>query len=290
METHMHTTRRADPRRAKERDMGRSVLPSTARRDARRTLASVRRKHRRAVAQDLASWRDTRPCACGDLDENWDCPGNRCDGVGPDYPLSEHLEAVRERRGADKIGPLQRWAGERIEGLKAELGVVGPATAADAADLARCLRSVLPPGVIGWHAMGHLRWLIEEPWWRRMAVTPTVPSRRDRLVDLARWALETGRHRQLNTVVKAAALPLSPFASRTSPDARFAALTRGDDPRRWTRAWGVAWRPLHGAHDVEAWAGATAGFGYHHDAAGAVMAWAGDLGWYDPRRAHRGPR
>jgi hypothetical protein len=302
----MHQTRRHDPRRAKERDMARSILPSTSRAAARRSLDAVRRRHRRQVNQQLAAWRDRRPCGCwdpgGDADDAelgagafcarefcagafaGDACGDSCsDIVVADYPLSEHLEAISSRRNADKIAPLERWALRRVEEIRVELSVTGTPTGAEVADISRQLRALLPPGVIGWHAMSHLRWIIDEPWWRRPLDRPVRMTLAERLADLGRWALETGRHRQLNSVVRANCLAVG------DDDCLFERIA-GDDAARWTRTLGLAWRPLHGVDDLGRWAEAHARrtrWDGTSPVTDAIMRWAVTTGWRDPQPSTR---
>lgn len=69
-------------------DVIRSVLPSTARRDARRTRQLIHRAARRKVNVALRA---------GDVDAFVDIRG----------PIEE---MIWDRRAGDKVGPLVRWA------------------------------------------------------------------------------------------------------------------------------------------------------------------------------------
>jgi len=147
-----HTTRRTDPRAAKARDIARSVLPSSGRHRARKELDGLRRRHRHHANARARAIR-TLPCLCTDLDDvdlfdtdlSDDCP--RCDAdpvLGSEYPLSDHLYAISDRRENDKVGPLLRWGARYADGL-----------APDEAE--HRLRTLVPDGVIGAHAITHLR-------------------------------------------------------------------------------------------------------------------------------------
>src|SRR3954452_1108450 len=105
----MHTTRPADPRPVQQPHITRSLLPATDRRAARRSLTAVRRADRRVnKIATLAATRDARTCSCpGDplAAIELDCP--RCDAdPWRDYPRSEHLGVIWERRACDKVAPL----------------------------------------------------------------------------------------------------------------------------------------------------------------------------------------
>jgi hypothetical protein len=153
----MHRTRRREPRAAKQRDIARSVLPSTSRKGARRALRSIRRADRRAVKHALTTFREARiglpedgfgVCWCvpgrGSLTDTSSTIG--CDLCGltlPDYPLGEHLHAMSERRGHDRLGSLLRWAKTETDGMEPDRA-------------RRHLQRILPAGVIGTHAVTHL--------------------------------------------------------------------------------------------------------------------------------------
>jgi hypothetical protein len=87
---------------AKKRDMMRSILPSTRRKGARDDLAHIRRNNRHHINQHLAEFRGPSSGAIehyeyGDYDLNH-------------YPDGEIKWAVWERRAADKVAPIIRWA------------------------------------------------------------------------------------------------------------------------------------------------------------------------------------
>jgi len=87
----------------KTRDMARSVLPSTARRGARKEKAIIRgkdRAHLRAALHEIATLDDP-----DDFEGDTDRPFRRRDLE----------EMVYERRVADKVGPLVQWALRTVE-------------------------------------------------------------------------------------------------------------------------------------------------------------------------------
>jgi hypothetical protein len=147
----------------KRRDMARSILPSKNREPARAALAEVKRANRRAIAHELGRFAGQRVLlddVADDLDD-WD---ERTD-LGR-YPYVEIHANVRWRRDGDKLNHFIRWA---------------IATTADVPidDRLSQLRSMLPGGLIGDHAMTHLarepqlRRLLEHEW-RRVRVRPSV--------------------------------------------------------------------------------------------------------------------
>lgn len=180
----------------KHRDMARSILPSRAR-SMLAQLASVRRAARHDIARELASL--TRRGRVHDWDEwdDWDEKGDR-----HAYPDIEIRQLVYWRRTADKLNHFERWAIEVTKHLPIE-------------DRLGHMRAVLPRGLIGDHAMSHLRNRPElNPHHYRHRV-PDLPYRgvraarqraeHDRLRELLVSVLDVGGHRALNMAVKAAA-------------------------------------------------------------------------------------
>jgi hypothetical protein len=260
--------------------MARSVLPSTARHGVRADLDATRRRYRRRVRGALRQVQPT--CSCVDVPGTVAVGCGRCDvDIHVDYPLSAHLGIDAARRRADKVAPLVRWGRVQVGDLDGDTA------------LAR-LRSMLPPGVIGAHAVSHLVWagVVDDgrrAWWPARPGRRPVVARTERLEALARWALVTGRHGELNrrcpeVLVAAASDPgVSAADDRTVVEAtaRFRARA-GDDPAvtfrdlrgcRWAR------RPLAGAHDVDAWA---ATVDHLRFPVSGLVAWASAQGWADP--------
>jgi hypothetical protein len=140
----------------KSRDMARSILPSRAR-STTAHLALTRRANRRAVGQKLSYIR------AGDRgdQENWD---ERSDLRA--YPDIEIGMIVRWRRGADKLNHFERWAVQVTKPLPVE-------------DRLGYMRAMLPGGLIGDHALSHLRRLPElnpdHLCQRRLKTDPPLP-------------------------------------------------------------------------------------------------------------------
>jgi len=181
----------------KHRDMARSILPSRAR-SIPAQLARVRRSGRRGVARDLASL--TRQGRVGRSD--WDDWDEEVDLRA--YPDIEIRLVVRQRRSADKLNHFERWAIEVTKDLPPH-------------DRLGHLRAVLPGGLIGDHAMSHLRNRPElNPHHYRHHQPPRLSyqevfaarslAEHDRLREVVLALLEApGGHKALNAAVKAAA-------------------------------------------------------------------------------------
>lgn len=169
----------------KHRDIARSILPSTSRSVAS-DLAAAKRHNRRAVRADLRALRR----------DEYD------DGVVDVRRTADHeINRLRRyRRGADKLNHFERWAVRVTRDMPIE-------------ERLGWLRSVLPGGLIGDHALSHLRripeldphaerrypWRFEDPdAWRRGQVT-----RRRRLgAALPRAIEEPGGHRAINLALR----------------------------------------------------------------------------------------
>ena len=123
---------------AKRRQMARSLLPSTARREAARDLARVRRRGRRQLADDLRFL--SGPAAV--VAERWD--DATFDGRA--WPQREIKEAVWDRRAYDKVGPFERWA-------------VAVTAHLEPPDRLDAMRGLVPPGLMGRHALSHIDFL-----------------------------------------------------------------------------------------------------------------------------------
>ena len=77
-----------------------------------------------------------------------------------DDPRAEIALLVDDRRWADKLAPLRRWAAHELRGrsIHDDADVV--------AEVVR-LRAKLPNDLAGRHAAGHLEWIIERRKWSR---------------------------------------------------------------------------------------------------------------------------
>jgi hypothetical protein len=175
---------------AKRRDIARSVLPSTDRKAARRKLAAVKRRSRRAVRSDLRSISRARRAEPVVVEYD----GARFDPRS--YPDAEIRRAVRRRRSGDKLGPIVRWA--KVTTLELPIEDRLPAA-----------RALLAGNVAGRHAVGHLAMddhfrMPNEPltWWDVRWLELQQLS----LVDLRALTirvLEDGDHAELNRQLKA---------------------------------------------------------------------------------------
>lgn len=178
----------------KRRDMARSVLASTKRRRASAGLASVRRRYRRSVHQQLAR-------LSGPLDVSAVLEFD----LGGDSRYPNHLihDEILDRRSYDKVAPLIRWAVASTAHIRLE-------------DRMSHVAAMLPANLIGAHAVSHLahheelavdkphRWVY--PVQHRHPLDDCAA-----LGDLLRRVLEEGHHRALNALLKGAAEPMRPL-------------------------------------------------------------------------------
>lgn len=280
----MHTSRHLDPAAAKRRDRARSILPSTNRLAARQRLDAIRRHNRRAVTQSLAAL--TRGgCACDladapDVPDVPDVPCAVCDYVEPAYPRSEHLLAITRRRDADKLGPVLRWARQHRDAEAASLGV-DELEAHQATDLVRRLRADLPDGVIGWHAVSHLRFEVEpRPAWWTQWQQASIASPVATLASMAQWAIATGRHKALNQ----ACVAITGYRAVDEPTSSELGVHYQPCPTGWVQRYMMRWRPLAGVHDVDDWAVSVT------VSAAPLLTWAITQGWVPPDACYRSQR
>lgn len=120
----------------KLREMARSILPSSRRKSSRDSLALAKRRNRRTMRMALRAALNE-----GELEDN----------VDPyDYPDHEIRGLVRDRQNGDKLNHFIKWA-------KAHTADMGD----DASGRFAKMRSILPDGLIGWHACTHLRFINE---------------------------------------------------------------------------------------------------------------------------------
>jgi len=126
----------------KKRTMLRSVLPSTARKTVRADLATLKRKSRRALRQALHN-------VAVDI-ERWDEQAGFDDILY--IPRRQYSDdygfIVSERRGADNVAALLRWAPSQVKGVRLE-------------DRLSKFRAMLPHNTIGRHAASHVKDLSE---------------------------------------------------------------------------------------------------------------------------------
>jgi hypothetical protein len=163
--------------------MARSILPSTDR-SVSRHRAGLHRASRRAVRLTLAR-------IAGDP-EVWDDDADVWES-----PQHDICAMARSRRYADKLNHFQRWATRVTEGLKPE-------------DRLSRMRAVLPAGLIGEHAVQHLKTLpaflteherMRRATWRKMA--PSSWMDRGELAEVLRTILAApDGHRLFNHALK----------------------------------------------------------------------------------------
>lgn len=187
---------------SKDRDMARSILPSRHRRTARAAKARIKRAHRRSVARDLEAAARLR-----DLHE-WDD-----DADLRRRPSADIRRVVQGRRAGDKLHHFERWA----------IAVTADLPVEERLD---AMRRRLPRGLVGDHAMAHLRWRPElqpDPtyhwraaWLRRLAEAQRArDEERSALVRAVEDLVDHGGHRSLNAAMKATARPAAGLPARS---------------------------------------------------------------------------
>lgn len=221
---------------AKQRNMIRSILPSTGRKRARTSLAMAKRHNRRYIRQalhnvalDVELWEETT---------GYDEYPYEDRGWG-EYSIRQ---IVSDRRGADKVAPMMRWAPSQVEGVRRE-------------DRMSKLLAILPKNTIGRHAASHVdkTEAFATPddiakgyyWWQHH----NSPEKRAELafVNACRFAalaerlekvLHDRRHRELNRILKKPVV---------RSERQRVAMYKYD----WVRLPDEPGRPLYGRHDIE---------------------------------------
>lgn len=236
----------------KPRDMARSVLPSTYRRRARADRAAVRSRERARLRAELHAVAGFADPDDYDGDLTW-------------VARRDLAELVADRRSGDKVGPLTRWAARTVE--------ADPTLAA--APLRERLdhfRPLLPPGIVGRHALFHLVWALDdEPYWwptGRTRPGPTGPSLHDKVAAI----IAAGRHGELNrrirhacagVVIQRITLPREYLIDDDHPAPGLLLPRRTVEHRRR-----IYPRYLAGAHDIDAFVADTG----RNGAAGGIAA------------------
>jgi hypothetical protein len=166
----------------KVRDMARSVLPSTARAAARKMRRDVHRAARRDAA--IAAY---------------------VDGVTPTDHRSRMAALVEDRRSADKIAPLVRWALHHVR-------VDDALRTAPYREQVAHFRKLLPDNTIGRHAVGHIASALadnhEAPPWRWFDRFSSPRESQATVEPLVRGLYEAGYHGELNKRLKVAQSPV----------------------------------------------------------------------------------
>lgn len=185
-------------------DIIRSVLPSTARNDARNTRKHIHRAERRSINAALQRG-DNEPLARDSRDD--------------------FAELVADRRGADKTAPLVRWA---LHHARTSPKLCG----ASLDEQVDYFRQLLPDNTIGRHALSHIALPLElahpdSTWrWSGRFYRP-LPDRGAPIEPLVRVLYEAGYHRELNHRLKTVGLltlagvaDIERFAGATDRSAR----------------------------------------------------------------------
>lgn len=124
----------------KLRDMARSVLPSTRRKSAKAEKQQVARKNRRQINRDCK--------ASISYEDYLECPAE-------DHKIDTRKKAdnytylLSNRRGADKVGPLIRWAQAKVRKENIDLH-----------NAEFYFKAILPKNLIGNHAWTHLEYYL----------------------------------------------------------------------------------------------------------------------------------
>lgn len=147
----------------KVRTMVRSILPSTARRSAKKDKDHVHRSNRRASTHRLAHYKGPQSYVIDEFeDSNYDFE------FWTEIKDFGYGEIIYDRRAHDKLAHFEMWAYQRTKHLRPE-------------DRLSKMRGLLPPGVIGEHALSHLDFLeppnYEAPLWRRNFDEAMLPRR-----------------------------------------------------------------------------------------------------------------
>jgi hypothetical protein len=131
----------------KIKDMSRSVLPSTGRKSARDNRKAIHKHQRARERAAVTAYRR-------DADPESVTPDVR-GRYGPDI-----MHMVRDRRAADKVGPLIRWA-------KATIAADPVLRSAPRPEQVAYFARLMPDNTIGRHAVQHIEFALE--WQERRA-------------------------------------------------------------------------------------------------------------------------
>lgn len=216
----------------KSRDMARSLLPSRWRKGARQERAFHHRAARRHTHEEMARLaRDPEESDGLDLS---DVEGEEARGL---------RAVVCHRRGADKVNPFIRWATAVTKELPHESRL-------------SFVRGCMPRGVIGEHALQHLKRApaFEDPrereWWMRRWGGRSHRDEMDRgeYAELLRGVLRAGGHGLFNRWMRArhiAAAEMRRVPEVGSPD-----WGRYIERKVRLRSGAIEPRLLLGMHDV----------------------------------------
>jgi len=204
--------------------MSRSVLPSTGRKAARHTRRLIHKSQRTRELTALAEYQKAPDP----------------DDATPDFrgkATPQISQMVRYRRARDKIGPLVRWA-------QATIAADPKLRSASRTEQVAYFARLLPPTLIGEHAVRHIEWALESRDWRTSgnSATRVASARSARAAEVERQVhqiLAAGLHGILNLELRHAAERQAGWPPSARPMPR---------------------RPLLGAHDAQAFASEMAGY------------------------------
>lgn len=133
-------------------EMARSILPSTARKHARAEKRELQHRNRTNLRGKLSKYRGY----AADIEDIYDDEADDLEHYWTPRFMPGYDTIVSDRREADKLNHFVRWAGEVIKDMDPQEGWDH-------------LRSIVPPGIIGDHALTHLYMYNpeEHKWWNR---------------------------------------------------------------------------------------------------------------------------
>lgn len=250
--------------KSKERDMVRSILPSTSRKGARDNKRNVNRRRRSSVRQALRQHRDVlaeerffdhEEFGWDSYDEcfDFDAPYDKIHDADCDYE-SRIRYVMWDRREADKVAPIVRWAEAKVADIRPE-------------DRLSWLQARMPDNLAVRHAISHIEF------------SDAFPRRNPyEYYWLSRYSM-TDEEREWERVARYAQLIEDLYVVVTGPLAHFNdALPRAERRTyyyRWRRQplgspwekvvppcyvsesggeiWELKLKRLEGHHDVENW-------------------------------------
>lgn len=227
-------------------NMGRSLLPSTRRKGSRDDKTAVKRITRHNIRQELhrlARDPDDYDDSLADFES---------------YPDYEIRQVVNERRNGDKTAPFERWAEAITKNVDQDSRLT-------------YVKSLLPDGMIGEHALTHIQWKDHFSTYAELQLEENIRLNaidkrkkehyleRDEIIGLLYKIIEDGRlHRELNRFMASHAGHRYP--SETIRERVFNEITM-----KWENKWHSAYfsfppgvkltgpRKLLGMHDIDAY-------------------------------------
>ena len=223
-------------------DMGRSLLPSTRRKGTRVDKAAVKRTTRHNIRQELHKL-TYEPDHYDDSPIDFEA-----------YPDHEIHQVVQERRGGDKTAPFERWAKAVTRNIDQDSRLT-------------YIKSLLPNGIIGDHALTHIQWKDDFSTRAELQLEENIRLNaidnrkkhmleRNEAIEILRKVVEDGRfHRDLNKF-------MASHASRRLPSETIRERIFNEATMQWEIKWrsvyfsfppGVKFngpRKLLGMHDI----------------------------------------